>query len=132
MSWIDDLYHLISYYNASDPLICNNYKDTLFIQRALRLYRCDVLKALCIQYNAHDYLGKEVGSLELFKKIIAIYYLASYFKELFSATDDDEIEYVKDLYNFCELEICIKKLGISISELQDLYEIVLELGCCES
>lgn len=121
-------YQLFTSYNVQDST-CDNCKNTLFIQRAVRLYRCDIQKELCIQLNTSDFYGKAEGSLELFKKFMAIYYLAMYFQDYDNATNDDEREFIDDLYQICDIKRCISKLGLDIDELRLLFEETQEDMC---
>lgn len=62
--------------------------------------------------------GESDNSIVL-KKIIAIYYLAFYFLEITSATDEEEEEYIRDKFKFNIISKCISQLGIDISEIEE-------------
>lgn len=139
----DELHNLVMYQNIFNELMtfnyfttysetnssCQNCVNSLFLQKAVRLYKCDILSELCVQLTSSDFFGKAKGGLELFRKYVAIFYLSLYFKKYYAAIDNSERKFVDDLYQICKIRSCIKKLGISIDELEALYLEVLNTDC---
>lgn len=113
-----------------DETDCINLVGLRFVQSAINLYRCDIQKELCIQVNSYDYFGRYTGSLELFNKFIAIYYLNFYFSQYESSTDDIGKQYIDDLYQICDIKRCIQKVGIDLEDLRELYRDI-RLNCTE-
>jgi len=63
----------------------------------------------------------------LLKKVIALYYLALYFMEYeIMASDADEQEYVNEKFKFDIISVCISKLGVDISDVQQT--IIINMG----
>lgn len=139
----DELHNLVMYQNIFNELMtfnyfitydvtnssCENCVNSLFLQKAVRLYKCDILSELCIQLTSSDFFGKAKGSLELFRKYVALFYLSLYFRKYYAAIDDSERKFVDDLYQICKIKSCIRKLGINIDELEALYLEVLNTDC---
>jgi hypothetical protein len=74
----------------------------------------------CLLIN--EKITGESDNALILKKIIAIYYLAFYFLELTSATDEEEEEYITNKFKFNIISKCISQLGINISEIEEKIE----------
>lgn len=109
---------------------CDNCIFSAFMQEAVRLYECDILRLLCIERNTGDFFGKSEGTLELFKKFIAIIYLGLYSQRAVLTTTDEDLKSLKEYFNYCKIERCIRNLGMNVEELIDIYESIYD-GCAD-
>lgn len=104
----------LAYYAVNNPTY-NSYVNT--INEELKcLYREAILCTLTSKMvNGEDDIK------EIYFQMIAMYYLAFYLYDLGQAADSAEAEYVKTKYNSAKIIKCIRKLGVDVEELTDLF-----------
>ena len=117
------LIHYTKPYISNNNNINNIYQK--FITEAFHNYKCNFLCNISNQLISSCTNEKSIFSVELFKKIISIYYLSLYFYEYYLAETEEEKEYIKCKYQFEIIKNCIIKTGIDIIKLEDLYTEIL-------
>lgn len=110
-------------------LMVNSYvvsNDSLFtfIQLVTSTQYCKLNKELCKQLLQISLKGKPYSNVTLYKYYIALYYLGAYFSEKFTnpALTELQITTLDTLYDIEAIKECIYVLGISFSELEEIYE----------
>jgi hypothetical protein len=74
--------------------------------------------ALCLLTN-ETYKGSSDNEL-LFKRFMSLYYLAFYFTEINNTADNMDDEYVKNKYEYIDISRCISRLGINLTDINQL------------
>jgi len=64
-------------------------------------------------------INGEEDQKDLVLKLIGMYYLAYYVKDVLAAEDEEEAEYIKQKYNYSKIVKCLRKLSIDIDETND-------------
>lgn len=96
----------------------NNPKYNTYLSIIGDYLKCSISELVLASLTQEMILGKqEVKDLVL--QIIGLYYLAFYYTELHEASDDSEVDYVKDKYKFNKIAKCLKKIGINTGDIED-------------
>lgn len=83
--------------------------------------RCDLNDTVvCAMLKEKVYGNTELE--EIIKRIIGYYYFAFYFKDSAMAVDQDERDYVAIKYKYIKIAKCMKKIGLSPSEVIEVFE----------
>lgn len=87
----------------------DKYKEAIFSSSVC--IECDIIEAsLC--NIIHESVNGNYQNKNLFKKLIAFYYLVFYYTDY---KIENNLETIKQRYHFKEIYPCIKKLGLSIT-----------------
>lgn len=100
--------------------IVNNPKYSPYINLINEELKCDFSQVvLCMLTNSM--IDGNQDTKNIYLRIIAMYYLAFYILDWIQSTDVDEANYIKCKYNSVKILKCIKKLGINIDEISDIF-----------
>ena len=98
-----------------------NYpKYTTYINTINEFMKCLYTESVLCSLTNNMVSGNE-DTKKIFLQIIAMHYLAFYLVDLIQATDLAEAEYIKTKYNSTKILKCIKKLGIDIDDINELF-----------
>lgn len=111
--------HVINKYDAH---LNSNINIHTFYEKVVEHYRYTILASLKDQITYFDFLAQVKGSLELFRKFVAIHYLSFFFKDYYSAVNKQDREYLRDLYDIKNLRGCIEKTGITIETVKEIFK----------
>lgn len=92
------------------------YND--YLDLVAEVLKCTIDARILCLITKQLILGKE-DSKDLVLEIIALYYLAFYFKDLADAEDAEEVTYIKTKYNSVKILRCIRKMGIDIDAIEN-------------
>lgn len=123
-----------SSYSKCDNTECNSLLFTLVSEQSLTFVnnpkyntylsiigdylKCSINELIVCSLTEEMLLGKQdVKNLVL--QIIGLYYLAFYYTELHEASDDSEVDYVKEKYKFNKIAKCLKRIGINTGDIED-------------
>jgi|GEM_PF-5264231 len=102
-------------------IINDNYSFNLYIKATFQYYFSSLIKNICKETFSFAFLGNPCLNEELFKKMIAIYYIGFYLKEYNSYTSQSDKDFINSLYQIDKIKECINTLGLSFEKLNSFY-----------
>lgn len=112
---------LLTYRDYYLPLFETDYTGNLqaFINIALDKANCNVQKVINSILNEECITGAVKDTDRFFQTFFAIYYLGFYQIELLEAQDQDQIDYINEVYKFERISECICELGLGVDNVLD-------------
>ena len=113
-TYLNTINQVLAFTYVNHP-VYNNYLN--IIANKLKCNYTELISCMIINKNV---LGNE-DTKNIFLQIIAMHYLAFYMFDLSQALDASEGEYIKLKYKSAKILKCIKKLGIDVDDILNLF-----------
>lgn len=119
--------YILSYFYSLKPLNETSQATTntllvIFLEALFNKYSCNINEELCKQYFNNCLEGLNINN-DINKIQLTLIYLSLYLyeKSLINSNESIELTYLKSKYNYDKVIKCIKKLGINIEEIEELF-----------
>lgn len=93
-----------------------------FITYAIEYYKCQLFNIFCSKELDTRIEGTADYSDKMFRKIIAIHYLAFYlYEKMITSPLEENVSYLNKVFRYKTIKECILKAGIDIMEMENLF-----------